>query len=123
MLSVKDRLTISELFARMAYYYDEGNLDALEASFSEKAVMSMQVCGGEMIGPFEDRQNIMVLYRNAISHQNDVRRHSISNVLFETSNDVITAISSLTLFATEKGETKLLITGVYRDKMVVENEG
>ena len=72
MLPVEDRLAITELFARMAYYYDEGHLDALEASFAKNAVMSMQICGGDIVGPFEGRENIMVLYRNAKSNQNDV---------------------------------------------------
>ena len=33
MPSVEDRFAISELLTRMAYYYDEGLLDHLEASF------------------------------------------------------------------------------------------
>ena len=122
MPSVKDRFAISELLTRMAYYYDEGLLDHLEASFSPDAVMSMQIAGGDIVGPFQGRENIMTLYRDAKSTQTDVRRHDITNVFFDFADGVISTTSYLTLFATEHGETKLLTTGVYRD-IVEKSEG
>jgi hypothetical protein len=106
----------------MAYYYDEGLLDHLEASFSHNAVMSMQIAGGDLVGPFQGREDIMALYRNAKSTQTDVRRHDITNVFFDVADGVISTTSYLTLFATEHGETKLLTTGVYRD-IVEQSEG
>ncbi len=117
MPSADDRFAISELLNRMAYYYDEGHLDDLAASFAEDAVMSMRIAGGDLVGPFEGRDNIMELYRNAKSTQTDVRRHDITNLFFDASGDVIATTSYLTLFATEHGETKLLTTGVYRDEV------
>ena len=121
MPSVEDRLAISELLTRMAYYYDQGHLDHLEASFSHNAVMSMQIAGGDVIGPFQGREDIMALYRDAKSTQTDVRRHDITNVFFDVADGVISTTSYLTLFATEHGETKLLTTGIYRD--IVEQSG
>ena len=122
MPSVEDRLAISELLTRMAYYYDQGHLDHLEASFSHNAVMSMQIAGGDVIGPFQGREDIMALYRDAKSTQTDVRRHDITNVFFDVADGVISTTSYLTLFATEHGETKLLTTGIYRD-IVEQSEG
>ena len=122
MPSVEDRFAISELLTRMAYYYDEGLLDHLEASFSQNAIMSMQIAGGDVVGPFQGREDIMALYRNAKSTQTDVRRHDITNVFFDVADGVISTTSYLTLFATEHGETKLLTTGVYRD-IVEQSEG
>ena len=122
MPSVEDRFAISELLTRMAYYYDEGLLDHLEASFSPDAVMSMQIASGDVVGPFQGRENIMTLYRDAKSTQTDVRRHDITNVFFDFADGVISTTSYLTLFATEHGETKLLTTGVYRDS-VEQSEG
>ncbi len=84
--------------------------------------MSMQIAGGDLVGPFEGRDNIMELYRGAKSTQTDVRRHVISNIFFDTSGDTLSVTSYLTLFATENAETKLLTTGVYRDQ-VVQIEG
>lgn len=122
MPSAEDRLAISELLNRMAYYYDEGHLDDLAASFTADAVMSMQIAGGDMVGPFEGRDSIMELYRGAKASQTDVRRHDITNVFFDVTDGVISTTSYLTLFATEHGETKLMTTGVYRD-IVEQSEG
>ena len=122
MPSVEDRFAISELLTRMAYYYDEGLLDHLEVSFSPDAVMSMQIACGDVVGPFQGRENIMTLYRDAKSTQTDVRRHDITNVFFDVADGVISTTSYLTLFATEHGETRLLTTGVYRD-IVEQSEG
>ena len=51
MPSADDRFAISELLNRMAYYYDEGHLDELGACFADGAIMSMQIAGGDMVGP------------------------------------------------------------------------
>ena len=117
MPSVEDQFAISALLNRMAYYYDEGHLDELAACFAEDAIMSMQIAGGDMVGPFEGRDSIMELYRGAKSTQTDVRRHDITNIMFDASGDALAVTSYLTLFATENGETKLLTTGVYRDQV------
>ena len=115
MPSVEDRFAISELLNKMAYYYDEGHLDELAACFADDAIMSMQIAGGDLVGPFEGRDSIMELYRGAKSTQTDVRRHDITNIMFDASGDTLAVTSYLTLFATENSETKLLTTGVYRD--------
>jgi 3-phenylpropionate/cinnamic acid dioxygenase small subunit len=122
MTSAEDRFAISELLNRMAYYYDEGQLDALAGCFCSDAVMSMQIAGGDMVGPFEGRDNIMELYQGAKSTQTDVRRHDITNIMFDSSGHNLAVTSYLTLFATENAETKLLTTGVYRDQ-VTQVEG
>ena len=115
MPSVEDQFAISALLNRMAYYYDEGHLDELAACFAEDAIMSMQIAGGDMVGPFEGRDSIMERYRGAKSTQTDVRRHDITNIMFDASGDALAVTSYLTPFATENAETKLLTTGVYRD--------
>ena len=117
MPSVEDQFAISALLNRMAYCYDEGHLDELAACFAEDAIMSMQIAGGDMVGPFEGRDSIMELYRGAKSTQTDVRRHDITNIMFDASGDALALTSYLTLFATENAETKLLTTGVYRDQV------
>jgi 3-phenylpropionate/cinnamic acid dioxygenase small subunit len=117
MPSAEDRFAIAELLNRMAYYYDEDQLDDLAACYASDAIMSMQIAGGDMVGPFEGRDNIMELYRGAKSTQTDVRRHDITNLMFDASGDTLAVTSYLTLFATEHGETKLLTTGVYRDRV------
>ena len=117
MPSAQDRCNISELLNRMAYYYDENHLDDLAACFATDALMSMQIDGGDIVGPFKGRDSIMELYRGAKSSQTDVRRHNITNIMFDASGDALAVTSYLTLFATENAETKLLTTGVYRDQV------
>ena len=117
MPSAEDRFAISELLNRMAYFYDENHLDDLAASFAPDAVMSMQIAAGDMVGPFEGRNSIMELYRGAKASQTEVRRHDITNIMFDASGDTTVVTSYLTLFATENAETKLLTTGVYRDQV------
>ncbi|MEL0307191.1 MAG: nuclear transport factor 2 family protein [Halieaceae bacterium] len=97
MPSAEDRFAIAELLNRMAYYYDEDQLDDLAACYAS--------------------DDIMELYRGAKSTQSDVRRHDITNIMFDASGDALAVTSYLTLFATEHGETKLLTTGVYRDQV------
>ena len=117
MPSAEDRFAITELLNRMAYFYDEDHLDDLAASFAPDAVMSMQIAEGDTVGPFEGRDSIMELYRGAKASQTDVRRHDITNIMFDASGDTLAVTSYLTLFATENAETKLLTTGVYRDQV------
>ena len=117
MPSAQDRCNISELLNRMAYYYDENHLDDLAACFATDALMSMLIDGGDIVGPFKGRDSIMELYRGAKSSQTDVRRHNITNIMFDASGDALAVTSYLTLFATENAETKLLTSGVYRDQV------
>ena len=117
MPSAEDRFAISELLNRMAYFYDENHLDDLATCFAPDAVMSMEIAGGDMAGPFEGRDSIMELYRGAKSSQTDVRRHDITNIMFGAFGETLAVTSYLTLFATENAETKLLTTGVYRDQI------
>ena len=70
-----------------------------------------------MVGPFAGRDSIMELYQGAKASQTDVRRHDITNIMFDTSGDTLAVTSYLTLFATENAETRLLTTGVYRDQI------
>ena len=65
MPSAEDRFANSELLNRMAYFYDENHLDDLAACFAPDAVMSMQIAGGDMVGPFEERDSIMMLSRSS----------------------------------------------------------
>jgi ketosteroid isomerase-like protein len=115
MLSADDKIAIAELLARASYAYDQRDLELLESGFCEDAVVSLCIAGGDLVGPFEGRDNVMQLYLDAMASQNDVRRHVVSNSFFSVSDDVVEVTSNLTLFATEEGKTKLLSAGLYRD--------
>lgn len=128
-LSAEDRLAIFELLSRVAYAYDQRDLPGLAECFTTDAQFSLHIAGAEPMAPFEGREAIMTLYRDAMAAQTDVRRHVISNPFFietgiETgikagaeSGAEPTVVSNLTLLATEDGHSRLLCTGVYRDTL------
>ena len=122
-LTLEDKLAIHELLSRSAYAYDEKQLDMLEACFTADAVFSIRIAGGDLVGPFKGREDIMSLYRSSLETQTDVRRHVVSNIFFEreTGNPVV--ISNLTLMATENGAIKLLTAGIYRDEVEHSADG
>ena len=121
-LSVEQKLAVHELLGRAAYAYDERDLAMLEDCFAEDASFTMRIAGGDLVGPFEGREAIMGLMRGSMEEQSDVRRHIVSNIFFDDSSDAITAVSNLTLVATENGEIQLLSAGLYRDT-VIEQQG
>lgn len=121
-LSAEDRLAISDLLSRAAYALDEHNVEDLAECFSPEASFSLRVAGGELVGPFEGRDQIMGLMTGAMEQQTDQRRHMVSNLFFgDSPAGVVQVCSNLTLLATEGGRTTLLSAGVYRDE--VEKQG
>ena len=117
-LSVEEKLAIHELLGRAALAYDERDMPTLESGFSANANLSMRIAGGDLIGPFEGREAIMKLFTDSMAEQTDVRRHVVSNIFFDESDEDPIAISNLTLVATENGEITLLTAGIYRDTLV-----
>ncbi len=122
-LTVEQRLAIHEFLGRAAYAYDVRDMALLERSFAPDASMTMRIAGGDLIGPFEGREAIMGLMKGAMDEQTDVRKHVVSNIFFEEEESDITAVSFLTLIATEGGETRLLSAGIYRDTLVQGADG
>ncbi|MFT5032276.1 MAG: 3-phenylpropionate/cinnamic acid dioxygenase small subunit [Bacteroidia bacterium] len=120
-LNLEQKLDIHELLSRAAYAYDEREEQMLAAGFAQDAQFSMRIAGGDLIGPFAGREEIMKLMTGSMAEQSDVRRHIISNIFFDESGDLPMAISNLTLVATENGEIKVLSAGVYRDTVVHED--
>lgn len=114
----KHKLAIAELMGRVAYGLDMRDVDMLAACFATDAAFTMNIAGGDLIGPFENRDGIMKLMTDSMEQQTDQRRHNVSNLFFETEGDTAAiVISNLTLFATENGEIRLIATGVYRDSV------
>ena len=122
-LNAEDKQAISELLSRAAFAYDEKDIEMLSASFSVDAQFTMRIADGDLVGPFEGREGIMKLMTDSMDQQTDKRRHVISNIFFESSQDNnVSVVSNLTLFATENGEIQLLSAGVYHDSVVKIND-
>ena len=115
---------IAELLHRSAYALDHKDLEALAACFHKDARFGLTIEGVAEASEFNGLQDILSLMKGALDVQTDVRRHSITNIWYESSTEeTATAISYLTLMATEHGETKLITTGVYTDQVAKGADG
>ena len=112
------------LLHRSAYALDHKDLTALAACFHEDARFRLTIEGVAEVSEFKGQAEIMSLMKGALDVQTDVRRHSITNIWYESSaQETATVISYLTLMATEHGETKLITTGVYTDQVAKGADG
>jgi len=123
VFNVEEKLLIHELLARSAYGYDERDLGLLASCFSEDAEMTMCIAGGDVVGPFKGRDQLRKMFENAMSGQQDVRRHVISNIFFSELEGAAVVYSNLTLLATENGNTRLVTAGIYTDHVELSQSG
>jgi hypothetical protein len=122
-VEANDKLAIHELLSRAAYSFDERKLDVLEQCFTSDANMLVNIADGQTFGPFEGRDAIMQLMKGTLDSQTDVRRHIISNFIFEAEGDQnATVLSSIVLIATENAKIDVITSGIYRD-VVEKNNG
>lgn len=122
-MEANDKLAIHELLSRAAYSFDERKLDVLEQCFTSDANMLVNIADGQTFGPFEGRDAIMQLMKGTLDSQTDVRRHIISNFIFEAEGDQnATVLSSIVLMATENAKIDVITSGIYRD-VVEKNNG
>ena len=127
-IAAKDKLEINELLARAAYGYDHPDISMLKKCFSENASFSLRIANGDLVGPFQPRSAVMKLMTDSMRQQIDKRRHVISNIFYETSDDeatdsggAIQVISNLTLLATENDQLNIISAGIYSDTVARAN--
>ena len=119
-----NKLAIHELLSRAAYSFDERKMDMLEQCFIPAATMLVNITGTGEVGPFQGRDAIMQLMADTLAAQTDVRRHVISNFIFESEGEnETTVISSLVVFSVEQGKINVIISGIYRDDVVKGGDG
>ena len=117
-MKTKDKLAVHELLSRAAYYFDAQDEDGLAACFVDDCPMRVNIGKDQALGPFEGRDAIMDLMRASWDAANDVRRHVICNIFFESTNaKEATVVSTLVVSALDADEITLVTTGVYRDRV------
>lgn len=117
-MEIQDKIEISELLARSAFGLDAKDLQLLEGCFTEQAKFTLIIQGVAEVSLFEGRDEIMGLFEGALEAQTDERKHVVSNIWYEQEGeDAAVVVSYLSLFATENGETNLITTGVYKDRV------
>jgi 3-phenylpropionate/cinnamic acid dioxygenase small subunit len=118
-----DRAAIVDTLNKYAWGYDAAKVDLLEDSFTADAVMSLQIIGQDVLGPFEGRDAIVKMMTDSMEAQDDQRRHVISNWYFASeSDDSAEVVSYLTLITIADGQLTVVCTGVYED-VVVNDSG
>lgn len=118
-MQASEKLKIHELLSRAAYNFDERKLEELADCFMPEARMLVRIAGVGDVGPFEGREAIMKLMSDTLAAQTDVRRHVISNFMFEDeAEESATVLSSVVVFSVENGAIDVIISGIYRDQVV-----
>ena len=117
-----DKQAISDMLGKAGWAYDQGELDYLSGIFTEDALFTLTITGQGQVGNFEGRETIHGLYVGAKESQTDQRRHVVSNIFFEDeTDDSVTAVSYLTLISVEDGALNVISSGIYTDKVVLED--
>lgn len=122
-MSSEHKLAIIDALNRSAFALDTMNLTDLENGFHADAVFNLTITGNDDANVFTGRDAIMGLMKGALDAQTDVRKHNLSNFIFQTMTDnTAEVVAYLTLCATENASSRLITNGTYRDVLVLEGE-
>lgn len=122
-MSSSAREQIESTLNRWALGYDDNDWSLVGDCFTDDAVFSMRIGDGEIIGPFEGREAILGMMREASHSQEDQRRHVTSNLVVEQDGAKATSVAYLTLFSARDGTLTALSTGKYEDELVRTDAG
>jgi ketosteroid isomerase-like protein len=118
-----DRSEIENVLASWALGYDERDVGRMAACFTADAVMTLDIGGGEKMGPYEGHAQVMKHFTDHHEVQTDQRRHVTTNIVIDDATDTSATVTSyLSLMVTDKGTTRLQATGVYRDQFVLDGD-
>lgn len=114
-----DRAAIENAINNFALGYDSRDEKRMAGSFTDDCVLTMQIAGGDVIGPFEGHAAVMKLFIDSLAQQDDQRRHVTTNIVVDDeTDDRATAWSYLTLVTVKDGALKVISSGVYKDEVV-----
>ncbi len=118
------RGAIENVLNRYSIAYDDNDMAEMADTFTEDAVLSMRITGGDLIGPFEGKEAVMKLMTDSLASQTDQRRHVTTNLVIRAEDERTASVSSyLTLISVENGAAKVLSTARYDDELRREDDG
>lgn len=118
------RGAIENVLNRYSIAYDDNDMAEMADTFADKAVMTLRIAGGDLIGPFEGKDAVMKLMTDSLASQTDQRRHVTTNMVVRSEDESTAAVTSyLTLISIENGTATLLSTAKYEDELVRESDG
>jgi len=116
---MSERSEIENALYRWAWAYDESDLEGFLDSLTEDARVTVEVAGGEIVGPMEGRDAIREFFGGRLAVRTQRRRHVTTNVIIEAeSADEARTRSYLTLIQFADGIPNVISTGWYRDRLV-----
>ena len=120
--NISARLEIMEILNRYAWGYDSRDLDLMGGSFAANGSFDIKLAGSDGWGPYQGRQAIVEWLAEIMQSQTDQRRHCVTNMIFREINETSALVESyLVLTAVEDNELRVVCTGTYHDRMVVED--
>ena len=115
---------IENVLNRYSIAYDDNDMAEMADTFADKAVLTMRIGGGDLIGPFEGKDAVMKLMTDSLASQTDQRRHVTTNFVLRSEDGSNAVVNSyLTLISVENGRATLLSTAKYEDELVKESDG
>ena len=119
-MHIEDRLLAIDLLHRYGHCYDEGDLDAMAACFTEDGVFTIEGAIGSVPAVMSGRAEIRrAMGERKAATASAQRRHIITNVILDEDGDGrIRAACYLLLGSTEDGTLRLPVTGRYTDLLV-----
>lgn len=119
MLTPAHRHEIENTLHRWALGYDNQDVAVLGDCLTEDAELTMSVGGEQVSGSFAGREAILELARATWHHQEDRRRHVVSNLILEhADHERATTISYLTIYSIRGGAVHPLSIGQHHDELV-----
>jgi ketosteroid isomerase-like protein len=115
---------IENVLNRYSIAYDDNDMVEMADTFTDKAVLTMRIAGGDLIGPFEGKDAVMKLMTDSLASQTDQRRHVTTNMAVRSEDGDSAKVSSyLTLISVQDGKATLLSTARYDDELIREEDG
>lgn len=116
-----DRAKIADLWGTYGIANDVRDLDLLESCFTEDASFTIAVAGADPVGPLMPRKEVLAFFRDALSAQNDQRRHVLTNFRYlEDADQRARMTAYLSLLVTDNGQTVAKSAGVYQTEVVLD---
>ena len=117
MITSMHRYEIENTIHRWALGVDDRDIDMLSQCLADNAELSILVRGGDLIGPFVGREAILDLVYATWHHQDDRRRHLLSNIIIDCDEHRATASAYLTIVSISDGVVRILSTAQCRDEL------
>ncbi len=116
---MSERTKIENALYEWAWAYDACDLDGFLQTVTEDASVTVEVAGGDVVGPMRGRAAIAEFFGARLAARTEPRRHVTTNVIIdEESTEEARTRCYLVLIQFQHGSPEVVTTGWYRDRLV-----